>query len=148
MVAVLEVMSPNNGILYYSNNYKPGRALLIYASAENLYWFHNSTVPERFRSEDACNRYRVVYEQSDRDSEDFFPDVGIQPMTDGGLFAAGLFIAEKYGLQQREKPRSFLETIAVTNQSDTMLKVSENRWLSQITVLSEKKAHIWLSILS
>ena len=28
----------------------------------------------------------------------FFPDVGIQPVTDGGLFAAGLFVAERLGL--------------------------------------------------
>ena len=50
-----------------------------------------------------------------RNSEDFFPYVGIQPVNDGGLLAAGLFTAIKYGLQQKTEPRPFLEMIAVTN---------------------------------
>ena len=108
-------------------NYKPGKGLLIYASAENLSWFNKTTVPERFRSEDAWNRYRVVYEQNGRDSEDFFSDIGIRPMNDGGLFAAGLFVANKYRLQKRAKPRSFLETIAVANWCKFSIRSGTNR---------------------
>lgn len=108
-------------------NYRPGKGLLIYASAENLAWFSKVSPPERFRTEAAWNRYRVQYERSGRNSKDFFPDVGIQPMTDGGLFAAGLFIAEKYGLQQRAKPRTFLETIAVTNWCKFSVRSGTNR---------------------
>ena len=98
-------------------NYKPGKGLLIYASAENLSWLNNKNkpVPQFFTEENAWNRYRVQYEMSGRNSEDFFPYVGIQPANGGGLFAAGLFTATKYGLQQEKNPRSFLETIAVTN---------------------------------
>jgi len=118
-------------------NYKPGKGLLIYASAENLSWLTNTPAPKRFRSEDAWNRYRVVYEQSDRNSRDFFPDVGIQPMTDGGLFAAGLFVAEKYRLPQRAKPRSFLEKITVTNWCKFSVRAGTNRdYISDIRKLT------------
>ena len=68
-----------------------------------------------------------MYEQDGRDSDDFFPDVGIQPVSDGGLFAAGLFVAEKYGLPLRAKPRSFLETIAVSNWCKFSIKSGTNR---------------------
>jgi len=108
-------------------NYKPNKGLLIYASAENLSWLNKTTIPERFRTKNAWNRYRIVYEQSGRNSTDFFPDVGIQPVTDGGLFTAGHFIAEKYGLRQRAKPRTFLETIAVTNWCKFSIKSGTNR---------------------
>lgn len=97
------------------NNYKPGKGLLVYASAENLTWLNKEDAPPRFKTDAAWNRYRVQYEQSGRCSEDFFPDVGIQPVTDGGLFAAALFVAEKCGLPTRKTPRSFLETVAVSN---------------------------------
>jgi len=40
-------------------NYKPGKGLLIYASAENLSWLNNAPTPERFRTEDAWNRLRL-----------------------------------------------------------------------------------------
>lgn len=108
-------------------NYKPGKGLLICASAENLSWLNNAPALRRFQTEKAWNRYRVQYEESGRHSKDFFPDVGIQPMTDGGLFAAGLFVANKYKLQKRAKPRSFLETIAVTNWCKFSIKSASNR---------------------
>lgn len=108
-------------------NYKPGKGLLIYASAENLSWFNESTPPPRFSGNKAWNRYCVVYEQSGRCSNTFFPDVGIQPVTDGGLLAAGLFVAGKYGLPQCTKPRSFLETIAVSNWCKFSIKSASNR---------------------
>lgn len=117
-------------------NYKPGKGLLIYASAENLSWLTGTTIPERFRTEDAWNRYRVVYEQSGRDSEDFFPDVGIQPVTDGGLFAAGLFVAGKYGLQQRAKPRTFLETIAVSNWCKFSIEPTSQDYVADVKKLT------------
>lgn len=102
-------------IPFIGENYKPDKGLLIYASAENLSWLNNKPPPQFFTDEDVWNRYRVQYEMSGRNSEDFFPYVGIQPANDGGLFAAGLFTTVKYNLQQEENPRPFLETIAVTN---------------------------------
>ncbi|MHA2064212.1 MAG: hypothetical protein ACXABY_07510 [Candidatus Thorarchaeota archaeon] len=118
------------------HNYKPGKGLLIYASAENLAWLSKTTAPERFRTEDAWNRYRVVYEQDGRDSDDFFPDVGIQPVTDGGLFAAGLFVAEKVGLQKRARPRSFLETIAVSNWCKFSIEPASQDYVADVKKLT------------
>ena len=104
-------------------NYKPGKGLLIYASAENLSWHNNkkdSPLHQFFTEENAWNRYRIQYDEycskpNKSHPKVYFPNVGIQPVSDGGLLAAGLFTAIKYGLQQEESPRSFLETIAVTN---------------------------------
>lgn len=109
-------------------NYKPGKSLLIYASAENLSRLNAASVPERFRTDCAWNRYRVQYEQNGRYSRNkFFPDVGIQPVTNGGLLAAGLFVAEKCGLPTRKTPRSFLETVAVSNWCKFSVKAASNR---------------------
>ena len=88
---------------------------MIYASAENLSWLDNRLPPDRFTSEDAWNRYRVVYEEAGRNSSSFFPDVGIQPMTDGGLFAAGWFVCNELGLPTHAQPRAFLEAIIISN---------------------------------
>lgn len=106
--------------------YKPGNGLLVYASAENLTGL-NHEINERFTSGAAWDRYRFQYKSSGRCSKDFFPDVGIQPMTDGGLFAAGLFIAEKLNLEKGETPRSFLETIAVSNWCKFSIKSATNK---------------------
>ena len=106
--------------------YKPGNGLLIYASAENLTGL-NHEISERFTSGAAWDRYRFQYKSSGRRSKDFFPDVGIQPMTDGGLFAAGLFVAEKLNLEKQATPRSFLETIAVSNWCKFSIKSATNK---------------------
>lgn len=113
-------------------NYKPGKGLLIYASAENLSWLNNKHLkPEqeldlkRFQTEAVWNRYRACYEEKGKTP--FFPNVGIQPVTDGGLFTAGLFITSKVGLQQRANPHSFLETIAVTNWCKFSIKSHGNK---------------------
>jgi len=116
--------------------YQPGKGLLIYASAENLSRFRTKPVPERFTSEKVWNRYRACYE--DAGNSRFLPNVGIQPMTDGGLFAAGLFIADKYKLPERVKPRLFLETIAVTNWCKFSIKSVNNKdYLSDLKKLTE-----------
>jgi len=126
----------NPPIPLVGKNYKPGKGLLIYASAENLSWLNKTTVPERFRTEAAWNRYRVVYEQDGRNSDDYFPDVGIQPVSDGGLFTAGLFVAEKVGLQKRAKPRSFLETIAVSNWCKFSIKPTSQDYIADVKKLT------------
>jgi len=108
-------------------NYKPGKGLLIYASAENLSWLNKRDAPNCFVTDEAWNRYRVQYERDGRNPKDFFPDVGIQPVTDGGLFAAGRFVAERTGLPLRKTPRAFLETIAVTNWCKFSIRSANNR---------------------
>jgi hypothetical protein len=97
-------------------SYKPGRGLLVYASAENLSRLNVKKPSSYFNEPHVWNRYRVQCDAGVRDSHDrFFPDVGIQPATDGGLFAAALFVSEQLGLPTAVKPRTFLERIAVSN---------------------------------
>ncbi len=118
--------------------YKPGKGVLIYASAENLSWLNGQKPPARGLGEKAWNRYRLCYEEQGRNADDFFPDVGIQPANDGGLFAAGLFIAQKVGLPTRTRPRTFLETIAVSNWCKFSIKRKTNRdYVADVRKLTE-----------
>ena len=118
--------------------YKPGKGLLIYASAENLSWLNAVPTPRRFQSEQAWNRYRACYEEQGLKSNAFFPNVGIQPMTDGGLFAAALFLAEKNGLPTRKTPRAFLETVAISNWCKFSIKAEGNMdYINDVKKLTE-----------
>ncbi len=127
-------------------NYKPGKGLLIYASAENLSWHNNkkdNPLHQFFTGDNVWNRYRVQYEMSGRHSKDFFPYVGIQPANDGGLLAAGLFTAIKYGLQQETEPRPFLEMIAVTNWCKFSIKSAGNKdYLRDTKKLTESLSYV------
>lgn len=114
-------------IPFVGQRYRPGRGLLIYASAENLSWLNRAAAPARFTSPAAWNRYRVRYEEAGRDSDSFFPDVGIQPVSDGGLLAAGLFVASRLGLRTAARPRAFLETVAVSNWCKFAVRAAVNR---------------------
>jgi len=123
--------------------YRPGRGLLIYASAENLSWMATKPVPSRFKTEDAWNRYRVRYEETGRDSSDFFPDVGIQPVTDGGLFCAGLFLTQRLGLPTRSSPRDFLETIAIMNWCKFSIRSCKNRdYVTDLEKLTRSRPYV------
>jgi hypothetical protein len=119
--------------------YKPGKGLLIYASAENLSWLHNSDIPARFSGkETAWNRYRIRYEETGKRSGSFFPDIGIQPATDGGLFVAGLFVSQKNNLPVQAKPRTFLEHIAISNWCKFSIRSTTNRdYINDVKKLTE-----------
>ena len=95
--------------------YRPGKGLFIYANAENLAGMRRQGIPKRFINERVWNRYRAVYEKEGRGSAAFFPEVGMAPVSNGALLTAGVFIAETLGLPTRRKPRTFLETLAVSN---------------------------------
>ena len=113
---------------FVGSRYKPGRGLLVYASAENLSWLNGIETPWYFGEPDAWNRYRVQHDADVRNSKDrYFPDVGIQPATDGGLFAAALFVADQVGLPPTANPRTFLERIAVSNWCKFTIKSADNR---------------------
>jgi hypothetical protein len=119
-------------------SYRPGRSLLIYASAENLSWANEAPIPDRFTNEDSWNRYRVQYEEPNRCPPDFFPNVGIQPVTDGGLLTAGWFVAENLGLEVQSTPRAFLETIALTNWCKFSIRSENNRdYIGNIKLLTD-----------
>jgi hypothetical protein len=99
------------------------RGLLVYASAENLSWMlkEASLGSPRWASfvspERAWTRYRDQYENPclQDDSPESFPDVGIQPVSDGGLLCAALMLWTHLGYPQPDSPCSLLEQIAVTN---------------------------------
>lgn len=97
--------------------YKPGRGLLVYASAEYLSWMRNRRHRrwQFFKEPIAWNRYRAQYESLGQEPDPFFPDIGISPVTNGGLLAAALFVAHARRLPKAQKPCGFLEKIAVTN---------------------------------
>jgi hypothetical protein len=94
--------------------YKPDQGLLVYASAENFTWMTRAAAPARFTDDRAWNRYRACYEEHCSDKT-FFPNVGIQPVTDGGLFAAAMFVSMRLGLAVAGQPRDFLECVAFSN---------------------------------
>ena len=123
--------------------YKPGKCLLVYASAENLSWLNGEDPPARFLGEKAYNRYRLCYEEQGRNTDDFFPDVGIQPANDGGLFAAGLFISQKTGLPTRARPRTFLENVAVSNWGKFSIKSKKNEdYIADVRKLTESLPYV------
>lgn len=117
--------------------FKPGRGLLVYASAENLNRFKGRLEHERYRSESAWNRYRWRYENAGRLSKNFFPDVGIQPVTDGGLLAAALFVSVQHGLPVTKTPRTFLENIAISNWAKFIIQTTDrNRDYNDLSKLT------------
>ncbi len=114
------------------SEFKCGESLLIYASAENLSHMNAGNVPKQFNTDDVWDRYRVRYESHGRNADTFFPDVGIQPVTNGGLMAAGLFISERLSLPTADDPRRFLEKVAVSNWCKFSIQSTKNRdYLSQ-----------------
>lgn len=124
-------------IPFIGTRYRPGRGFLIYASAENFAWMNRSDIPDRYVTEQAWNRYRAAFEDEGHDSSDFFPTVGIQPVTDGGLLTAGLFVAREFGLPTRNIPRVFLETLAVSNWCKFTIQHENNRdYISNVKKLT------------
>jgi len=111
------------------------RGLLVYASAENLSWMRRKASPgsprwASFHSpERAWVRYRDQYENPclQDDDPESFPDVGIQPVSDGGLFCAALMLWTHLGYPQPESPRDLLEQIAVTNWGKFVVDSPNNK---------------------
>ena len=93
--------------------------ILVYASAENLANYYPGSEAERpwmDHDEVAMTRHLVRFEESKTDPN-FFPDVHIQPMYDGTLATAVLYIASQYMDITGLTPRDFYERIAIANCS-------------------------------
>jgi hypothetical protein len=131
----------NPSIPLIGQQYKCGSGVLVYASAENFDWIESnasgekdeSMAPERFHGDQSWNRYREQFESKEREYEDkehllkpFFPDVGIQPVTDGGLLAAGLYASLCLGRETRDDPREFLEVISLSNMCKFTIRDGSN----------------------
>lgn len=113
-------------IPFVGQDYCPGEGILVYASAENLSWMYEKETPERFKADQAWDRYRAAYEETGRDSGAFYPDVGIAPVSNGGLLVAARFIAEKIVTTVVASPRRFLETLALSNWAKFTIKSEKN----------------------
>lgn len=125
-------------------HFKPKAGMLIYGSAENLaHWPNRRSLPSYFDDDKAWNRYRLRYEDLGRNSRSFFPDVGIQPVTDGGLLAAALFVAEHCGTAHFKDPREFLEHIGVSNWCKfTINRTSNDDYIGNVRKLTESIAFV------
>jgi hypothetical protein len=104
----------NPSIPFIGKKYQHG-GLMIYASAENLAWLSDASIPDRFKTIKSWNRYRIHYDTEGRGSPHFFPDVGIAPVNNGGLLTAGLWISNRNNLPVAALPRDFLENLCITN---------------------------------
>ncbi|MCZ6915233.1 MAG: hypothetical protein O7I93_00515 [Gemmatimonadetes bacterium] len=100
-------------IPFVGTRYAPGRSMLIYGIAPGL-GDNGEGGQLPFDPEHAWNRYRWIFDHPPQNGR-FFPAVDIGSVTDGGLLAAGFFVAEQLGLPTDEIPRDFLETIAVAS---------------------------------
>lgn len=96
--------------------FEQAKRILVYASAENLSSYSKSNWPIDLENDNiAQNRHRNCFENIDLQSNRFFPHVHIEPMNDGMLATAVLYIASKYLTVDNCTPREFYETIAFAN---------------------------------
>ena len=89
--------------------------ILLYASAENLSKYHLNNSPYLDNDEFAINRHRIFFDDSVAKSNVFYPNVHIQPITDGGLALVAYYIFCKLNGYQELLPAEFLEKICFAN---------------------------------
>lgn len=89
--------------------------ILLYASAENLSDYHSTGKNYLDCDNYAINRHRNSFDASATNPELFFPDVHIQPVNDGCLLIAALYIYSKFQDIRESSPAEFLEQIALAN---------------------------------
>lgn len=89
--------------------------ILLYASAENLSDYSSKRLTYLDCDDDAVNRHRNSFNSSVVKPDVFFPDVHIQPITDGGLAIAAFYLYLKFQSTSRILPAEFLEKIALAN---------------------------------
>lgn len=89
--------------------------ILLYASAENLSGYNRKGSDYLDDDDYAVNRHRSSFDSSVSDPSVFFPNIHIQPVNDGYLAIAALYIYLKFQPVDRITPAEFLERIAVAN---------------------------------
>lgn len=85
--------------------------ILLYASAENLTGYDGYLDCD----EEAINRHRSSFDWSIANSNTFFPNVHIQPITDGCLAIVALYVYMKFQEVDTIAPADFLERISFAN---------------------------------
>ncbi|MBQ4051333.1 MAG: hypothetical protein IJD13_06850, partial [Oscillospiraceae bacterium] len=87
------------------------KRILLYASAENM---SKDRYDPRLNDDTiAVDRHRYWFGLTA--GSQFFPNVHIQPMTDGGLVIAARYLANRLGCCPADTPAAFLEQIAFGN---------------------------------
>ena len=89
-----------------------GVRLLVYGSAENLSDYH--TAGKTYLDDDsfAIRRHRACFEET---RERFYPQVNLQPISDGGLALAAFYLYRRPAEAEGLAPAEFLERIAFAN---------------------------------
>lgn len=101
--------------------------LLLYASAENLSSY-NARKKDYLDCDDyAINRHRNSFHESVSNPDTFFPNVHIQPVNDGCLAIAALYIYLKFQNFDKRCPAEFLENIALANYCKYSIQSSSAR---------------------
>ena len=102
--------------------------ILLYASAENLSGYDGYLDAASI----ADDRHRWCYNQWQKaatDVEKFYPDVHLQPVTDGPLLLAVYYIASQLSPQygQNMEPAAFMEKIAFGNYGKYSIEGARNK---------------------
>lgn len=87
------------------------KRILLYASAENM--SKDQYDPRLNDDTIAVDRHRYWFGLTA--GSQFFPNVHLQPMTDGGLVIAARYLAWRFGCCPADTPAAFLEQIAFGN---------------------------------
>lgn len=90
--------------------YQPVK-VLMYASAENLSKYDGYLDDD----EVAVNRHRLFFERSVKENNTYFPNVHIEPISNGSLALCALHILSRISDVRDISPSDFLETIAFGN---------------------------------
>lgn len=116
---------PFVGKNYFEETHKK---VLVYASAENLASYCKGKSFEHIDDEEyVWNRHRHR-NKFDETKKDFFPDIHIEPMSDGSLATAVLYICIKLGMDIPDDitPDEFYEMIAIANYCKFSIKGEKN----------------------
>ncbi len=114
---------PFIGNEYESQNTK----ILLYASAENLSTYQYRD--DGYLDDDcfAINRHRFYFDHSVSNNNRFYPNVHIQPITDGGLALTALYIYSKFQGVDCFTPAEFLEKICFANYCKYSIQINKNQ---------------------
>ncbi len=99
-------------IPFVGKNYREENTkILLYASAENLSGYTGYLDAD----EDAIHRHRNFFNRTVANEDSFFPNVHIQPINDGVLALAALYIYMNFHPVDNITPGEFLERISFAN---------------------------------
>lgn len=106
---------------------KQNTKILLYASAENLSDYNSNGKNYLDCDDYAINRHRNFFDSSTANSDVFFPNVHIQPINDGCLAIAALYVYQKFQSVDNISPADFLERIAFANYCKYTIQSATNQ---------------------